>query len=69
MHYKRQEKAFRLHTEEAERKGAKIFNCGWGVNVEGNWISITSKTDKGILTSGIDFDGVGTEEHNWRIRK
>ena len=65
MHYKREEKAFRIHAEEAEREGAKFFNCGWGVSVEGNWISIASKTSKGILTTNVDFDGVGTVEHNW----
>jgi hypothetical protein len=67
MHYKREEKAYRIHIEEADRSKAKIYNLGWGVSVEGNWISIASKTSKGLLQTNIDFD-TDTTTHEWMKR-
>lgn len=65
MHYKREIKAMRIHAEEVERAGATFYNCGWGIEVDGNWISICSKTSEGLLTTNVDFDGVGTVDHYW----
>lgn len=67
MHYKREEKAFRIHCEEMDRRDATTYNLGWGVNVNNNWISIASKTSKGVLTTNIDFNTTPIDiEHSWR---
>lgn len=67
MHYKRTEKAYNIHAGEALRCKATIHNLGWGSNAVGNWISIASKTDKGILQTTIDFDCTPISvEHTWR---
>ena len=55
MHHSRENAAYRIHMKEAEAKGAEIHNLGWGVNVERNWISIASKTSKGVLTTNVQF--------------
>ena len=68
MHWKREQKAMNIHYAEIERVGAECWNFGWGTNVEGNWISIASKTSEGILTTNVDFDAGGTVEHVWRKR-
>jgi hypothetical protein len=61
-----EEKAYDIHCAEADNEKADIFNCGWGVNIEGLWISIASKTSKGILVTNVDFSTEPpTVEHNW----
>ena len=55
MHHAREAQAYRIHEKEAADKGAEFHNEGWGVNVERNWISIASKTSKGILTTNVRF--------------
>lgn len=62
-------KAYELHEQEAERMKAEFYNCGWGVSAEENWISIASKTSKGILMTNVDF-GPAPEPpivtHEWK---
>ena len=55
MHHARRDKAYRIHEAEAEAKGAEFHNEGWGVNEDRTWISIASKTSKGVLTTNVKF--------------
>jgi len=66
MQWKREEKAYRIHFAEAERAEAEVYNAGWGVNATKTWISIASKTSKGILTTNIQFGARPIAiEHTW----
>lgn len=70
MNWRREMKAYEIHIAEATAKEAEIWNCGWGVNAERDWISIASKTSKGILTTNIDFRQYPKHpevEHVWRV--
>jgi hypothetical protein len=65
----RQRQAYEIHLAEAERAKAEVYNLGWGVNSEGAWISIASKTSEGILTTDVDFSGANPKiTHEWSTR-
>lgn len=67
MHWKREEMAFRLHIEEAEKRGAEFYNCGQGVDATKTIISIGSKTSKGRFNTYVDFGQQPPYvEHQWK---
>jgi hypothetical protein len=66
MHHARESKAFRLHDAECVANNAVFYNEGWSVENTDTWISIASKTSKGILRTDVDFSTTPpTVEHAW----
>jgi len=54
-----EEEMVEAHTAEAAKRGAKIYNLGWGTTDDG----IASKTSRGILSTS--RTATGQYEHTW----
>jgi hypothetical protein len=57
-------KAWEAHEAEANRLGAKFYNCGWSTGDFGDWFAIASKTSLGIFSTGRHAK-TGEVKHVW----
>lgn len=56
--------AYAAQDEECERMKAEVYNMGWGVADNDSYISIATKTSKGVLTTEIVKETLELT-HNW----